>query len=106
MKNNTVKLILIIIVITFISIYAISESGYYEYKLQEKTILTNEKIKEFENDVKNNENVDIKEYLINEELDYSNKITNLVYEISDNSNKLTRKLIKAIFNKLGNLVEE
>ncbi len=106
MKNNTVKLIILLLIVTFISIYAISESGYYEYKLQEKTILTNEKIKEFEADVKNNENVDIKEYLDYKELDYSNKITNLVYEISDNSNKLTRKLIKAIFNKLSTLVEE
>jgi len=72
-KNKTVNLIIIIIVFIFLCSYFVSYSGYYEYQLQERTILTNEKIKEFENDIKNNENIDIKEYLDNEEIDYSNK---------------------------------
>jgi hypothetical protein len=43
---------------------------------------------------------------IKEEIDYSNKITNLVYNISDSSNKLARKTIKYIFKKLASLVED
>jgi hypothetical protein len=39
-------------------------------------------------------------------MDYSNKITNLVYNLSDNSNKLARKTIKYLFKKLGSLVED
>ena len=87
-------------------IIVISESGYYEYTIKQKTVITNEKIKEFETDVKNNENIDLKEYLSKDEIDYSNKFTNLVYNISDNSNKLARKAIKYIFKKLGSLVED
>ena len=106
MKNKTFQIILIVILIIFICSYYISNSGYYEYHMQSKTILTNEKIKEFEEDVKNNENIDIKTYLNNEELDYSNKITNLMYNISNSGNKITRKCIQALFKKLGSLVED
>ena len=84
----------------------ISTSGYYEYNLQRKTIITNEKIKQFEEDIKNNKEIDLIDYLDDEEIKYTNKFTTLIYNISDNSNKLARKTIKYIFKKLGSLVEE
>ena len=105
-KNKTINFIIIITIFIFICSYFVSYSGYYEYQLQERTILTNEKIKEFENDIQNNENIDIKEYLNYEEIDYSNKITNIVYTLSDNSNKLARKCIKALFKQISYLVED
>lgn len=106
MDKKILKLISIIIVFIFSVSYMIAESGYYEYTMQKRTIITNEKIKEFEEDIKNNQEIDLKNYLDKEEIDYSNKITTLVYNISDNSNKLARKTIKYIFKKLGSLVEE
>lgn len=106
MHKKLTKLIIIATLIIFISSYIISESGYYEYTMQQRTIITNEKIKEFEEDIKNNESIDLKKYLNKEQNDYSNKITTLVYNISDNSNKLARKAIKYLFKKLGSLVED
>lgn len=106
MNKSIIKLIMIIILIIFISSYIIASTGYYEYTMRERTIITNEKIKEFEEDIRNNENIDIKDYYDNKELDYSNKITTLVYNVSDNSNKLARKAIKYLFKKLGSLVED
>ena len=97
-KKSTLKLILIIIILIYISSYYIANSGYYEYDLQRRTVLTNEKIKEFEEDVKN--------YLENEETDYSNKITDIVYNSSDKGTKLVRKLVKYVFKKIGDLVED
>lgn len=105
-KNKGLRFIIIIIILIYISSYYVASSGYYEYHLQEKTVLTNEKIKEFEQDVKDNKNIDVKDYLVYEEVDYTNKITNLVYGISDNSNKIARKCIKALFKKLSYLVED
>ena len=90
----------------YIASYYVANSGYYEYQLQERTILTNKRIKEFEIDVKNNENIDIKDYLAYEEIDYTNKLTNLIYEVSDGGNKIARKVIKALFKKLSYLVED
>ena len=106
MNKKITKLIIIATLIIFVSAYIISESGYYEYTMQQRTIITNEKIKEFEEDIRNNESIDLKEYLDKEQNDYSNKITTLVYNISDNSNKLARKAIKYLFKKLGSLVED
>ena len=106
MNKSLIKLFFLVIVIIFISSYLIASTGYYEYTMQQRTIITNEKIKEFEEDIKNNEFIDIKDYLEEEEIDYSNKFTNLVYSISDNSNKLARKAIKYIFKKLSTLVED
>ena len=105
-KNKELKAIIIIIILIYISAYYTANSGYYEYHLQEKTYLTNEKIKEFERDVKNNENIDVKDYLVYEEVNYTNRLTNLVYGMSDNGNKIARKVIKAIFKKLSYLVED
>ena len=68
-----------IILLVFICSYYVSNSGYYEYHMQERTILTNEKIKEFERDVEKNKDIDIKDYLEYEEVDYSNKFTDLIY---------------------------
>ena len=106
MNKSIIKLISLIIVIIFISSYLIASSGYYEYTMQQRTIITNEKIKEFEEDIKNNQNIDIKDYLEEEEIDYSNKFTTIVYNISENSNKIARKAIKYLFKKLGSFVED
>ena len=106
MSKKTVNLVIIVIMIVFVASYVISESGYYEYTMQQRTVITNEKIKEFEQDIKDNKEMDLIEYLASEEINYSNKITTLVYNISDNSNKLARKVIKTLFKKLGSLVEE
>lgn len=105
-KNNPIKIIFILIVIAFISAYYISNSGYYEYELQQRTIITNEKIKEFEEDVKSGNDIDIKKYLDNEKKDYTNKITNAMYNLSEKGNKFTRKCITYIFKKLSYLVED
>lgn len=106
MDKKIIKLFILVILIVFVMAYMISSSGYYEYTMQQRTVITNEKIKEFEEDVKNRENIDLKDYLEEEEVDYSNRFSNLMYNISDSSNKITRKMIKYIFKKLSYLVED
>ena len=105
-KNNFLKLSILIISIIFISAYYISNSGYYEYELQQRTIITNKKIKEFEEDVKNGLDVDTKKYLDNEKKDYTNKITNVMYNLSEKGTKLTRKCINYLFKKINHLEED
>ena len=104
-KNKKLEVLILIIIIGYIACYYVACSGYYDYYMQERTIMTNEKIKEFEEDVKNGEDIDIKEY-IEEDNDYTNNITNLMYQISENGCKLTRKIIKLLFRKLKFLVED
>lgn len=105
-KINPPKLILIITILIFICSYYISNSGYYEYELKQKTYLTNEKIKEFEKDIKNNQNIDIKTYLDPEDTNYSNKLTNAIYKLSDKGNHLMQSGMKALFKKLSTLIND
>ena len=104
--DKKIRFIIIIILIIFISSYYVSNSGYYEYHLQEKTILTNKKIKEFEEDIKNNKDIDVKDYLSDSNIDYTNSFTNLVYGVSDGGTKITRKILKRLFKRLRYLVED
>ena len=104
-KNKGLQIIIIIILLIFIGSYYVSNNGYYEYHLQEKTLLTNKKIKEFEEDIKNNKDIDIKDYLEDSDRDYTNRFTNLVYGVSDGGTKITRKILKRLFKKLRYLVE-
>ena len=106
MDKLLVKILFLLIGIAFVSSYLVASSGYYEYQMQQRTVLTNEQIKEFEEDVKNNENIDLKDYYMNNEVDYTNKLTNLVYNISETSSNLTREIMKKIFRKLGSMMED
>ena len=105
MKKNIFKLVILMLLVTFTIMYIISSTGYYEYNIKSKTILTNYKIKKFEENVKNNNNIDIKKYY-EKEKDYSNKFTNSINTLSNNINKTSRKIIKSVFKKIGSLIEE
>ena len=50
--------------------------------------------------------IDVKDYYKKDDIDYTNKLTNLVYSISEGSFNLTRKVVKKIFKKLGSMIDE
>ena len=106
MKHKILKFIILILVLTFVSSYIISQNGYYEYTVNKQTTITNEKIKEFELAIQNGENISEWEYFLEEEIDYTNGFSNLIYKLSDNGNKLFRKYLKKIFEELGKVVME
>ena len=56
-------------------LYISSISGFYEAKLSNKVALTDEAIKEFENDVIEGKTIDVNTYITNKNVDYSNKFT-------------------------------
>ncbi len=106
MKNKTwiiFKNTLILLFILFLINYFIANTGYYNKINNKKTIMTEEKIKEFESDIKNNEYIDIKKYTNEEEQDTSNVMSNLGYKTSETINDIvTNKLFK-LFKIVGKL---
>lgn len=106
MKNKTwviFKNTLILLFILFLINYFIANTGYYNKINNKKTIMTEEKIKEFESDIKNNEYIDIKKYTNEEEQDTSNIMSNLGYKTSETINDIvTNKLFK-LFKIVGKL---
>lgn len=86
MKNSrqawlTFRRILLILFIFYTIIYFQTENS--NTYLSEKTILTEEKIKEFEEDVKNGEYIDIKNYTEEKYVDTSNPVSNLGYNLGE-----------------------
>ena len=100
-KESIFKFILLCFIICFLVILFAGKTGYYEKKLRDNSILTEEQIKKFEEDIKNGKNVDISNYVINENKDYTTNFTNDVYSVSLKVEKTIDKIVKFIFNEIG-----
>lgn len=85
------RILLFLFIIFLINNFSVS-SGYYEAKVNKKTVLTQEKIEQFEKDVKNGEYIDINDYVVDDYVDTSTWI-------SKTSNKLTEVANDFITNK-------
>ena len=96
------RVLLILLIIFLINYFAVG-SGYYGNIISKKTVLTQEKIKEFEEDVKNNEYVDLKDYTTDDYVDTKSIPGNIGYYFSEGiSDFITNKAVK-FFNFIGKL---
>ena len=80
-KKNIYLRILGILFMLYLSLMIAIDAGYYEKIMGEKTVITEEKMKEFERDIKEGKDVELYDY-IKEEKDYSNIFTKSGYNIS------------------------
>lgn len=71
--------------------------------MYEKTLITNENIKEFEEDIKNNQYIDTKEYNQEEYIDSNNLVSKLGYKVSENINTIVTEKTKEIYEFLKKL---
>ena len=92
----------VFLLIFFLFIYVVGGSGFYEYKLNEKKILTEEEILKFENDVKNGISVDINDYLEDANRNYDNAFTKINRKISHYINKGFEEVFKYLFRYIEN----
>lgn len=106
MKNKYIKFFLIIIILSFICSYVVSMSGYYEYTLRDKTLITNQKIQEFEEAIRNDMNVDELNFFNEDEVNYTNRFSNIIYNISDRGNYFLKKILKGFFKKINSVMLE
>lgn len=95
--ENTFKIIFIFLFVIFLTMYISVGSNYYEYELHKKVMLTNEDIKKFEDDVKNNKEVDIDNY-ISSRVDYSNSFSKASTKVSKETKKYIKQGIEGLFN--------
>lgn len=90
---------------TFLTLYIAGLSGYYEYELHKKVVLTEDKIAAFESDVNTGKEIDLKDYLSEEEINYSTNISKVGLYLSDNFSTILKNTIEATFSFLNRLVE-
>lgn len=104
--NKLFKTLFFLCFISYLTFYVAGQSGYYEYTERKKMTFTKEQIEQFENDVKEGKNIDIKEYLKGTDKNYQNKISKATLSLSETISKYTKKGVNTIFTKLGKVVEE
>lgn len=104
-KKNKIIYILYILMFIFGCLYFTGQTGYYENKISSETRLTKEAILEFEQDIADGKEVDIKDYLQTDQTDYENKYSSLGYKVSDTISKVLTegvnfivKIMKALFS--------
>ncbi|MGE5456407.1 MAG: hypothetical protein ACM3O4_04825 [Ignavibacteriales bacterium] len=99
-----IKYVFFILFICFIIVYCTSMAGYYDYQQRQRVVLTEEKIKEFEEDIKNGRSIDIDKY-VEEQNKFDHVSKRLGSKLSEVISKYTRKGIENTFRMLNNFVE-
>lgn len=82
----------------YISLSIAIQTGYYEAKLSEKTTITNEAMKRFEEDVRMGKDVEIEDYITDIHKDYSNQTTKAGVALSKTIENFMAKGINEIVN--------
>lgn len=106
MKNKVFKTVLGLLLLIYLTLYFTSISGYYEYKNYKKMTLTEEQIERFEKDVKEGKEVDVSDYIIEEEIVFNNKIANTGKRVSYTISKTMDKVLNKTFSSLAKFITE
>jgi len=105
-KNKIYKFIFLIFFMSFLVIYFSELTGYYEYQNHQKTTLTEEQIRKFEEDVKNGNEVDINKYLVVDTKKYNNALSKLASKLSDNISKIVNNGVEYTFKYISKIIDE
>lgn len=99
------KLIVIVLIVAFLSLYTTTLGGYYEYQLSNKNILTEEAITRFEEDVKAGKEIIASNY-IQEEKNYSNKANIMANKLSNFLSKTYDKIMRFLFKQIESTMSD
>lgn len=102
--NKIIMKVFMAILIIFTAIYISVESGYVEFQNHNKKVLTDEKIKQFENDVVKGKYIDIDDYIEKTEYNYGNKASRTGEKISKCVEKLVANGIESTFKILNKIL--
>lgn len=104
-KNRLFKIIFWTFFISFLIIYFSEITGYYEYKNYQKITMTNDQIKQFEEDIKNGKKVKQEDYLLTNNTKYNNRLSDAANMLSNGISKLVKGSVENTFKLIGNLIE-
>ena len=103
-KLNIIRLIVLILVFLFFVLYFMQASGYDEYTRNRENMLSEEQIREYEEDIKEGKDVTIKDYLNKDKVNYDNKVSELGLDLSYLIETDFNKGMNAFFNMLNEAV--
>ena len=99
-KNNIFLKVLLILFLVYFSLYLMDNLGYYNLSTK-RAILTEEKIKQFENDIKDGKSIDLTNY-VESNINYNNVYSDIGYNISIGIDKI----LNEGFGKVGKIIEK
>jgi ABC-type dipeptide/oligopeptide/nickel transport system permease component len=88
----------------FLTLYISQATGYYDYEQYKKTELTEEKIAQFEQDIKDGKEININNYMSSVQTDYNNKISSAGLKVSSTINKYVKSGINGVLAFFGVLL--
>ncbi|MEE0699764.1 MAG: hypothetical protein U0M66_04180 [Bacilli bacterium] len=91
---------------SFLVLYFSQANGYYEDLNNKKTTLTEEKIKQFEEDVRNGKEIRVENYVVNMKKDYGNVVSNFGLFTSQTISKYFKKGLTSVFGGIDKMVNE
>lgn len=102
-----VPLLFLLSLFTFYIILLLAQSqGYYKTRSEKAKILTDEQIVNFEKDVNAGKKIDVKKYVLYEDKDYTNDVSDNIYKISLKLEGVFDKTIRLIFNSASQAVND
>ena len=101
-KKNFFRITFLTFLLLFLALYFASNNGYIDYQVRNKKILTEEQIRRFEDDVKNNKPIDVDNYIYDKEEKYDNSLSRTGLKISNTISKCFQNALNFIFGKLQN----
>ncbi len=104
MKNNFLRIMTLTVFLIFLALYYSSNAGLIDYQAKNKTVLTEKQIKMFEEDVKNNVQIDLKKYVENKEEKYDNNISKTTLKLSNTIGETIEGVLNFMFGKLENVM--
>lgn len=102
-----ISLIFFLSLFTFFVILLIAQSqGYYKTRSEKAKALTDQQIAKFEKDISAGKKIDINKYVLYEDKDYTNEISDDIYSISLKLENVFNTTIKLIFNGASKAVND
>lgn len=103
-KPNWFKGVFGICFVVYFSLYILNGTGYYDGNMRRKVKFTESQIKKFEEDIALGEVIDLKDYLKDQNIDYTNKASDLGYVISTGVDTFLNKGIRGILSLIGKML--
>lgn len=104
MKDNLFKYVLLTVFLVFVALYYSSGSGLIDYQSRNKMALTEEQIKQFEEDVANNVEIDLKNYITDSEEKYDNSISKNTLKLSNKIGETIQEALDFLFGKMEDVM--
>ena len=103
--KNIVRFIFLSLIILFTTIYLMQSFGYYEFTNNKTNRLTENQIKQFEQDVKKGKKIEAKNY-VRKQINYNNKLSSGGITLSNTIENTFDAVMNFLFSEVNKAVND